>query len=351
MSGARGWVCGWAVVGGQPRGLLCCWHGAPTATPQMWCCHAKARRRLLLPAASHTVRLYVVCVCACVCVRACVCVCGRRVISQLAASVVEVTVAAGIVGGVPVSGGLYDPALGVWKDVDSRCPTCGCVYTGAARATDCTGHFGHVEVRRWWGRFCAAGGRRVPPPAQPRRASRPDPHCAAHAFWSSVLAVAQLWGAGGGGGGGGGGCGAGRGSSRFRSIVITRVDGPSVRVCFSCGASSAAPCSTWGSCPRSSRSCSACAFTARGSGAPTWSCAAHFYKSRLASAASPARRCCVRPAVTCAAAGRGTGAAIPYMYVSVGCCWLLLVAAGCCWLLLVAAACCCMLLLAAGTCM
>ena len=59
---------------------------------------------------------------------------------------VEITSNDGMRDGVPTAHGLYDPALGVLSGIESKCPTCGCVYLGAAKANDCPGHFGHIEV-------------------------------------------------------------------------------------------------------------------------------------------------------------------------------------------------------------
>ncbi len=47
--------------------------------------------------------------------------------------------------GVPVSGGLYDSALG-FCDFGMKCKTCGNEYKGTKKANDCPGHFGHIQV-------------------------------------------------------------------------------------------------------------------------------------------------------------------------------------------------------------
>ena len=48
--------------------------------------------------------------------------------------------------GVPVSGGLYDAALG-FCDYGIKCKTCGNEYSGSKKVNDCPGHFGHIQVR------------------------------------------------------------------------------------------------------------------------------------------------------------------------------------------------------------
>ncbi len=63
---------------------------------------------------------------------------------------VEITTMERYHHGVPVSGGLYDAALGPC-DFGKRCKTCGNGCAGAKGANDCPGHFGHIQVS---GRSC-----------------------------------------------------------------------------------------------------------------------------------------------------------------------------------------------------
>ena len=60
-------------------------------------------------------------------------------------SVVEITSMERYNNGVPVSGGLYDGALG-FCDFGMKCKTCGNEYRGTKKANDCPGHFGHIQV-------------------------------------------------------------------------------------------------------------------------------------------------------------------------------------------------------------
>lgn len=66
---------------------------------------------------------------------------------QKAMSVVEVTKPGTYNGGVPIKGGLNDPALGA-NDPRSTCATCKNTYTGSGKINECPGHFGHIEVRQ-----------------------------------------------------------------------------------------------------------------------------------------------------------------------------------------------------------
>ena len=61
-------------------------------------------------------------------------------------SVVEITSTERYNNGVPVSGGLYDAALG-FCDYGIKCKTCGNEYSGSKKVNDCPGHFGHIQVR------------------------------------------------------------------------------------------------------------------------------------------------------------------------------------------------------------
>ena len=61
-------------------------------------------------------------------------------------SVVEITSTDRYNNGVPVSGGLYDAALG-FCDYGIKCKTCGNEYSGSKKVNDCPGHFGHIQVR------------------------------------------------------------------------------------------------------------------------------------------------------------------------------------------------------------
>jgi DNA-directed RNA polymerase beta' subunit len=60
-------------------------------------------------------------------------------------SAVEITKPDTYVGGLPVKGGLADPALGA-NDLRVKCTTCSNTYSNTARANDCPGHFGHIQV-------------------------------------------------------------------------------------------------------------------------------------------------------------------------------------------------------------
>ena len=64
---------------------------------------------------------------------------------QKAMSVVEVTKSGTFNGGVPIRGGLNDPALGTC-DLRATCSTCKNTYSGSGKENDCPGHFGHIEV-------------------------------------------------------------------------------------------------------------------------------------------------------------------------------------------------------------
>jgi DNA-directed RNA polymerase subunit A' len=75
-------------------------------------------------------------------------------------SVVEVTKPGTFSGGVPIRGGLNDPALGA-ADPRSTCATCKNTYVGSGKINECPGHFGHIEVRpprRAAGRHAGSAG-------------------------------------------------------------------------------------------------------------------------------------------------------------------------------------------------
>ncbi len=76
---------------------------------------------------------------------------------QKAMSVREVTTYHTYNNGLPVKGGLNDPALGA-IDKRATCTTCKNTYSGTGGVNDCPGHFGHLQVRPT---RCGAGaGRR-----------------------------------------------------------------------------------------------------------------------------------------------------------------------------------------------
>lgn len=60
-------------------------------------------------------------------------------------SVVEITKPGTYNAGLPIRGGLSDPALGA-ADPRSTCATCKNVYSGSNKINDCPGHFGRLEL-------------------------------------------------------------------------------------------------------------------------------------------------------------------------------------------------------------